>query len=271
MMSGERAEGAEGCFLDEETFRRCCDHFLQRSQALHDGWSWEQVKGTEEGYMKKTVLGTGRVNISTAQDGHPRAGEVMDAVGDQGQVDDLGDEDTPVPAEGSSVIRFEYHVLYSCSYQTPVLYFRASTLDGRPLSLEDVWDQVHPNYRQRLLQGPWDTITQQEHPLIGQPFFFLHPCRTADFMRPLLQVAHAENRKLNYIVSWLSVVGPVVGLDVPLTYCEPLGSPALPLWHLTDHCLTLPPAGAWQTLHSKGCLNPTAFDHHLISFSFTWM
>ncbi|KAG9353571.1 hypothetical protein JZ751_011690 [Albula glossodonta] len=67
---------------------------------------------------------------------------------------------------------------------------------------------------------------QQEHPLIGQPFFFLHPCRTADFMRPLLQVAHAENRKLNYIVSWLSVVGPVVGLDVPLSYCEPLGSPS---------------------------------------------
>ncbi|KAI2660299.1 Ubiquitin-like-conjugating enzyme ATG10 [Labeo rohita] len=60
-----------------------------------------------------------------------------------------------------AVLRYEYHVLYSCSYQIPVLYFRASTLDGRPLSLEEVWSNVHSNYRQRLRHGPWDTLTQQ--------------------------------------------------------------------------------------------------------------
>lgn len=27
----------------------------------------------------------------------------------------------------------------------------------------------------------------QEHPLLGQPFFMLHPCRTEEFMRPVLQ------------------------------------------------------------------------------------
>lgn len=32
-------------------------------------------------------------------------------------------------SEGSrKVLQYEYHVLYSCSYSTPVLYFRASTL-----------------------------------------------------------------------------------------------------------------------------------------------
>ncbi|XDV54696.1 hypothetical protein PO909_022928, partial [Leuciscus waleckii] len=118
-----------------------------------------------------------------------------------------------------AVLRYEYHVLYSCSYQIPVLYFRASTLDGNPLSLEEVWSNVHPNYRQRLQQGPWDTLTQQEHPLLGQPFFMLHPCRTEEFMKPALDLAQAENKRVNYIVTWLSVVGPVVGLDVPLTYC----------------------------------------------------
>lgn len=34
----------------------------------------------------------------------------------------------------------------------------------------------------------------QEHPLIGQPFFVLHPCRTQEFMRPLLAAANAEDR-----------------------------------------------------------------------------
>jgi hypothetical protein len=31
-------------------------------------------------------------------------------------------------AATSEVIKYEYHVLYSCSYQVPVLYFRASFL-----------------------------------------------------------------------------------------------------------------------------------------------
>ncbi|GAB1298420.1 Ubiquitin-like-conjugating enzyme ATG10 [Apodemus speciosus] len=42
---------------------------------------------------------------------------------------------------------------------------------GRPLALEDIWEGVHECYKPRLLQGPWDTITQQEHPILGQPFF----------------------------------------------------------------------------------------------------
>lgn len=126
-------------------------------------------------------------------------------------------------AEGEVVtpaiaLRYEYHILYSSSYQIPVLYFRASTLEGRSLSLEEVWNNVHPNYQQRLLQGPWDTITQQEHPLLGQPFFMLHPCHTQEFMRPALETAKAEDKLVNYIVTWLSLVGPVVGLNVPLSY-----------------------------------------------------
>ncbi len=45
----------------------------------------------------------------------------------------------------------------------PVCNQKSSLLitDGRPLSLEEVWSNVHPNYRPRLQQGPWDTLTQQ--------------------------------------------------------------------------------------------------------------
>uniref|UniRef100_A0A4W5KE88 Ubiquitin-like-conjugating enzyme ATG10 n=1 Tax=Hucho hucho TaxID=62062 RepID=A0A4W5KE88_9TELE len=115
--------------------------------------------------------------------------------------------------EGSSsgVVLNEYHILYSCSYLTPVLYFRASTL-GMSLCLEDVWDSVHPNSRRRLQNGPWDIITQQ----VGQSFFVLQPCSTKVFMKPVL-VCHYQ-RQVNYIVTWLSVVGPIVGFDIPLSY-----------------------------------------------------
>ncbi|XP_060271968.1 ubiquitin-like-conjugating enzyme ATG10 isoform X3 [Ovis aries] len=130
-------------------------------------------------------------------------------------LDDFEVTETTTAAE---VIKYEYHVLYSCSYQVPVLYFRASFLDGRPLALKDIWEGVHECYKMRLLQGPWDTITQQEHPILGQPFFVLHPCKTSEFLIPVLKNSRKINRNVNYITSWLSMVGPAVGLNLPLSY-----------------------------------------------------
>ncbi|KAL7988917.1 hypothetical protein Chor_007836, partial [Crotalus horridus] len=73
----------------------------------------------------------------------------------------LDDSQEAGVSEVSEVIRYEYHVLYSCSYQAPVLYFRASFLDGKSLTLDEIWKSVHECYMDRLWQGPWDTITQQ--------------------------------------------------------------------------------------------------------------
>ncbi|MBN3294723.1 ATG10 enzyme, partial [Polypterus senegalus] len=119
---------------------------------------------------------------------------------------------------GREMIRFEYHVVYSSSYQVPVLYFRACNIDGRPLTLEEIWQSVHENYKERLLEGPWETITQQEHPLLGQPFFILHPCRSHELMTPILKSAREEKRSVNYITAWLSMMGPVLGLNLPISY-----------------------------------------------------
>ncbi|XP_064152549.1 ubiquitin-like-conjugating enzyme ATG10 isoform X1 [Anguilla rostrata] len=167
-MTGERGKGTSALHLDEETFRRACRRFVQHSHALSDGWSWEEVKGSDEGYMRKTVLVPGRTAPRSARNGASEPADDLDTLGQrEGQdledddEEQAGDDEEHAASETSSPTRYEYHVLYSCSYQAPVLYFRASTLDGRPLSLEDIWDNVHPNYRQRLLQGPWDTITQQ--------------------------------------------------------------------------------------------------------------
>ncbi|XP_049564268.1 ubiquitin-like-conjugating enzyme ATG10 isoform X2 [Orcinus orca] len=132
----------------------------------------------------------------------------------------LDDFEVTETTTATEVIKYEYHVLYSCSYQVPVLYFRASFLDGSPLALKDIWEGVHECYKTRLLHGPWDTITQQEHPILGQPFFVLHPCKTNEFMTPVLKNSQKINRNVNYITSWLSMVGPAVGLNLPLSYAR---------------------------------------------------
>ncbi|XP_062409828.1 ubiquitin-like-conjugating enzyme ATG10 [Sardina pilchardus] len=230
-MSDDTDLPASSCYLDERTFRHSCRLFLDHSHSLNDGWAWEEVNGSEaEGYMKKTVMVSCRVSGVPYRGSRSNPVDAIDALMEEEQPccdqdEAVGEQQTAV-AEGQCVVRYEYHVLHSCSYQIPVLYFRASTLEGRSLSLEEVWSNVHPNYQQRLRQGPWDTITQQEHPLLGQPFFMLHPCRTEEFMRPALKTARAEHKGVNYIVTWLSVVGPVVGLDVPLSYALAVGAPA---------------------------------------------
>ncbi|XP_030257563.1 ubiquitin-like-conjugating enzyme ATG10 isoform X2 [Sparus aurata] len=229
------------CVLDEQNFYRCCCLLLQQSEQLNDGWSWEAVQDSEEGYLRKTTLRSVVINSSTVWDleGSSSESEPSDQQAQESEqsvpvaldepdtmeddTDDDDDEDDGVCAVSkgnSKVLQYEYHIMYSCSYSTPVLYFRASTLQGRSLSLEEVWSSVHPNFRLRLQNSPLNTISLQEHPLLGQPFFMLHPCRTEEFMRPVLLAAQEQHRPVNYVLSWLSVVGPVVGLDVTLRYSQ---------------------------------------------------
>ncbi|XP_026231283.1 ubiquitin-like-conjugating enzyme ATG10 [Anabas testudineus] len=212
--------------LEEETFFHCCHLFLQKSEQLGDGWSWESVQGSQEGYLRKAALKSAVINSNPLWD-QERSKSNSKAWSDlqeqeQSVLIDEDDGDCMVPAGNSQVLQYEYHILYSCSYNTPVLYFRVSTLDGRSLLLEEVWSSVHPNLKVKLHNSPLNTITQQEHPLLGQPFFMLHPCRTQEFMRPVLQAAQEQCRPVNYVLMWLSVVGPLVGLDIPLKYSTQL-------------------------------------------------
>ncbi|AWP04631.1 putative ubiquitin-like-conjugating enzyme ATG10 [Scophthalmus maximus] len=207
------------CML-EETFHSCCQLLLQQSEQLKDGWSWEPVQDSQEGFLRKTALRSLVINSSPVWDQSlPVASNDADSI----TVDIVDDDDEDdgvcmVSEDSSQVLKYEYHILYSCSYSTPVLYFRAFTLEGRSLSLEEVWSSIHPNFRLRLQDSPLHTISQQEHPLLGQPFFMLHPCRTEEFMRPVMQAAQDQHRPVNYVLTWLSVVAPLVGLDVPLKY-----------------------------------------------------
>ncbi|XP_070194565.1 ubiquitin-like-conjugating enzyme ATG10 isoform X4 [Littorina saxatilis] len=114
----------------------------------------------------------------------------------------------------SSFVRCQFHVLYSHSYSVPVLFFNICRPDGKRLGLEEVWSRVPEEYQARIQDHKWATITQQEHPYLGTPFFTLHPCHTASLMS---QVPDATDTRY-YLIKWLSSVGPVVGLHLPPTY-----------------------------------------------------
>ncbi|XP_031344988.1 ubiquitin-like-conjugating enzyme ATG10 [Photinus pyralis] len=107
------------------------------------------------------------------------------------------------------LITYEYHVVYNASYGCPVLCFNAWKTDGSLLTIEECWKQfnfANADYK-------YNTLTQMEHPLLMRPFITLHPCKTSELIGTLM-------KSNNLVVSWLSAVGPVVGLDVSSCYAS---------------------------------------------------
>uniref|UniRef100_A0A2I3MZB2 Ubiquitin-like-conjugating enzyme ATG10 n=1 Tax=Papio anubis TaxID=9555 RepID=A0A2I3MZB2_PAPAN len=146
-------------FIGEKTFQHYCAEFIKHSQQIGDSWEWRPSKDCSDGYMCKIHFQIKSGSVMS----HPGASTHGQTCPPMEEAFELPSDDCEVieTAAASKVIKYEYHVLYSCSYQVPVLYFRASFLDGRPLTLKDIWEGVHECYKTRLLQGPWDTITQQ--------------------------------------------------------------------------------------------------------------
>ncbi|KAI3375397.1 hypothetical protein L3Q82_021882 [Scortum barcoo] len=272
--------------LDEESFRGCCQLLLQQSEQLRDGWSWEAVQGSAEGYLRKTAVRTVVIDSSSVwdlegpgSDSEPHTcqswpgqqeqeKEQVDADSIKGDIvdeDENEDDGVSTVSEGSSqVLQYEFHILFSCSYSTPVLYFRAFTLEGRSLSLEEVWSSVHPNFRLRLQKSPLNTLSLQEHPLLGQPFFMLHPCRTEEFIGPLL---HAAQDQHSVTASELRVVvaqcgGSPGGSGRPSEVLHPSPSCSLTQQHRARLRLQLLPPSVSITVESLhgGCIINQAND-----------
>jgi ubiquitin-like-conjugating enzyme ATG10 len=103
----------------------------------------------------------------------------------------------------------EYHVVYSVSYSVPVLYFNLwSECDTAAAAA------VIP--RSRIPGGGLSTkalLSQGEHPVLGTPFWFLHPCGTAAFMAELFAAGAKRDR---YLATWLSWASQLIGASFPV-------------------------------------------------------
>ncbi|CAO3590703.1 unnamed protein product [Absidia cylindrospora] len=126
-------------------------------------------------------------------------------------------------------ITVNHHIVYSASYQAPVLYFDAFFTDGMRLGLDDIYTHlVPPIYQQDLKTSPVQaqgSITQADHPLLGRPFWYIHPCDTQTLLQTILFGAqttslgrhHQDAFLHDYIKVWLALLGPIVQCPVSPT------------------------------------------------------
>jgi ubiquitin-like-conjugating enzyme ATG10 len=169
--------------LSEDTFNQQCIRFVRKSQEYAD-----------EGWYLSGILHQGQP---------PKVLDLDDLSIDQSNQWKLllMKEERRKCANDDLICSYEYSVLYSESYEVPVMYFSASDQNGAHVPLDKI-----------LTARPKDLsmiVNQVEHPLLFRPFYMIHPCRTRDFMEPHL-VANNDC----YLISWLSIISTLLGLKL---------------------------------------------------------
>ena len=79
--------------------------------------------------------------------------------------------------------------------------------------MENVWKELLevPNENKESL---WKIVTQADHPVLGIPFFQVHPCETKTLMKELFDTSREEVQDpAKYLLSWMSVMGNLVNFD----------------------------------------------------------
>ncbi|KAI8996910.1 hypothetical protein BDB01DRAFT_768967 [Pilobolus umbonatus] len=124
---------------------------------------------------------------------------------------DVVEEDDECVADTEILVEMDYHIVYSPSYQVPVLYFRATYYhDKTGLSLDDLYQYIIPSVYQTDILQPNSTsvISQSDHPALGVPYWYVHPCETRTLMHCF------RFNPEDYIQVWLSIQGPILNCQL---------------------------------------------------------
>lgn len=119
-----------------------------------------------------------------------------------------------------------FDIIYSPSYQVPVLYFTLKDLPpDTELSIEVVETLLVPEAIRSQVRsvGVLGGISRADHPVSALVSFFIHPCRTIDTMQCLQP--HILEDPEKYLFAWFGIIGAAVGLNIPLSMAAGLEMP----------------------------------------------
>lgn len=194
----------------EANFQTDIRQLFSISTAIDDTWELlESFSPTHSFYLRKQTKQSVQLvdPITTADE----------------QVDEFNfqpiqeESSTSIKASNSTILLYDFHVLYQPNYGVPVLCFNAYKSNGSMLTLTEAWTLFDRHYlsadnaSQQQQQVMSSILTEMDHPILFRPFLTLHPCRTAE----LLQSLPAST---NQVISFLSTIGPAVNLRLDPQY-----------------------------------------------------
>ncbi|KAI9474387.1 hypothetical protein LPJ78_004480 [Coemansia sp. RSA 989] len=143
------------------------------------------------------------------------------------EIDEIDEVEDPDPIEAlaadvpgdtrTACGQVEYHVVYSASWRVPVLYMRVLLSDQSQVVL-DIEQVTKLLVADQQMRGAIEAVEFggalgiQDHPVLNEPFVYLHPCHTATLLRAVGVPIDASN----YMSAWLSLTGSAVGLTLKL-------------------------------------------------------
>ncbi|KAF7983852.1 hypothetical protein HWV62_18170 [Athelia sp. TMB] len=132
--------------------------------------------------------------------------------------------------QAQTVISNQY-VVYSSTFQVPTFYFTVHDLHGSPLSLGDILktslfryfaleDTSVTSFAVSRSSSSFPLLSQGDHPTLGTPCWYLHPCETPAAVRELMAEIEAgvnpeewtEEQLLRILDIWFMVLGSAVDI-----------------------------------------------------------
>ncbi|KAI9498317.1 autophagocytosis associated protein [Zychaea mexicana] len=203
--------------MNRTEFHKAINAFYNNTLSCEAEPNWTFVDHIRNKYLKRTTF--------LPIEGSAMASEIMPETSLEEQTEALQQVSDPATAEREVMVTdslsgveakmhvtVEHHIVYSPGYQVPVLYFNGYDADGTALSLDEVYRWVVSKGMQSSLQhgnrlSAQGSISQEEHPALGLPFYYIHPCETQSMMRSI-----SHDIDINtYIKTWLSFIGPAAG------------------------------------------------------------
>ena len=203
--------------ISYEEFKVACLEFLELSKKIGDSWKLRSDIQDKDGLcIHKVQYIKGKSSKELKNNTTCKGDRQLE---EEEEEEEFSDPAMMETHNTSHFTTYDYHIVYSLSHSVPVLYFNAWYSSGQLLSLDDVWEGVDVTHREQILNNKWGTLTQTEHPLLGRPYFQLHPCNTAKLIAQVIPHPPCDAAALRtYLISWLSMFGPPVGLELPLCY-----------------------------------------------------
>jgi hypothetical protein len=142
-------------------------------------------------------------------------------------------------------LQWNFSIVYSDTYEVPVLYFTVQDCDtGNPCGRQKVLDCLITNQKQDGINDDeeeqyighvdtWEFISQEQHPILNVPSYFLHPCQSSQRLYLLLQAAEescpdndidnnmntSRQKTMHAIVwIWMAMILPAVNHPIPPSY-----------------------------------------------------
>ncbi|EPQ59293.1 hypothetical protein GLOTRDRAFT_70600 [Gloeophyllum trabeum ATCC 11539] len=124
------------------------------------------------------------------------------------------DDAATIPHRSDGITSRQY-IVYSPTFQVPVLYFTVHDSHGTPLCLGDLIqtslfkpDSLPPSeitsFGLSPESSPFPMLSQGDHPTLGTPCWYLHPCETPKAVGEIMaEIQRPEWTQAEYLTQWL--------------------------------------------------------------------